>query len=341
MKTICLLSFMMALVLGDLLPAGKAHARDVTLAWEAPTRNTDGSLCDDLAGYRIYFGTVSGDYSQNIDVGNVTTHTITNLSDRMTYYFAVTAYDTVRNESILSNEVNTNMRFMIYPDISVTPLSCDFGTVLAGTPSSLCRVDITNTQSEELVINSVALEGADAGEFIKEGDTCTGAHLAQSETCQVLVVFMPASSGQMIAELIISSNDPDENPFSIGLSGTGEDPGDGGPTPYEGKMSRNSYHVALLEITGTDWIVRAYTNPTVPNEVYLEVMDTNNAIVPSGNIVGLATNPLLIANDAVAPEVTLGYDNTTMTAYVLYTTAGGRTLAITPGISYQESDGGQ
>jgi hypothetical protein len=276
------------------------------------------------------------------------------LAERTTYYFAVTAYDTSWNESAFSNEVNTISRSVsppAIPDISVNPLSCDFGTLEIGTPSSVCQVDISNTQSGDLVVNSVAFEGADSGEFIKQVDTCTGNHLAQSETCQLLLVFMPASAGQMSTELIISSNDPDENPVSVGLTGTGGDsggggtspgdPGGGGTSPYEGKMSRNSYYVPVLEITGTDWIVRAYTNPTASNEVYLEVMDTNNAVVPSVNVEGMAMNPLLIANDAVIPEVTLGYDRITMTAYVVYTTAAGRTLAITPGISYQASGGGQ
>lgn len=77
----------------------------VTLSWEPPTTNVDGSPVTDLAGYRIYYGLSSRNYSWVIDVGNVTTYKIENLSPN-TYYFTVTAYDTSGNESDYSNEVS-------------------------------------------------------------------------------------------------------------------------------------------------------------------------------------------------------------------------------------------
>ena len=73
------------------------------LTWDAPTTKTDGTKLDDLAGYNIYYGKSSGIYSVRIDVGNVTTYKVNNLS-RGTYYFAVTVYDKEGNESAFSNE---------------------------------------------------------------------------------------------------------------------------------------------------------------------------------------------------------------------------------------------
>lgn len=58
----------------------------------------------DLTGFKIYYGTSSGSYSNVTDVGNVTSYTVANLSTG-TYYFAVTAYDTAGVESAYSNEV--------------------------------------------------------------------------------------------------------------------------------------------------------------------------------------------------------------------------------------------
>ncbi len=77
----------------------------VTLSWDPPTTNVDGTPVSDLAGYRIYYGLSSRNYSWVIDVGNVNTYKIENLSPG-TYYFAVTAYDTSGNESDYSNEVS-------------------------------------------------------------------------------------------------------------------------------------------------------------------------------------------------------------------------------------------
>jgi fibronectin type 3 domain-containing protein len=72
---------------------------DVDLTWD---QNTES----DLAGYRIYHGTSSGNYDINIDIGNPTTYTVSGLIEGETYYLALTAYDTSNNESGYSNEVS-------------------------------------------------------------------------------------------------------------------------------------------------------------------------------------------------------------------------------------------
>jgi chitodextrinase len=76
------------------------------LAWDAVTATN-------LSGYRIYYGTAPGTYlqslGQGLNVGNVTTYTVTGLSSGTRYYFAVTAFDTSSNESIYSNEVFKDM----------------------------------------------------------------------------------------------------------------------------------------------------------------------------------------------------------------------------------------
>ena len=82
-----------------------ATNNSVTLIGEAPTTNADDSALTDLGGYKIYYGTSSGNYTQEVNVGNVNTYTLT-LADGATYYFTVTAYDTLGNESEYSNEVN-------------------------------------------------------------------------------------------------------------------------------------------------------------------------------------------------------------------------------------------
>mgnify|MGYP003572122216 CR=1 FL=1 len=75
-----------------------AHAAAVTLAWDANTE-------DDLAGYKIHYGTASHSYSQSIDVGDVTEYTLEDLDDGVTYYLAATAYDDAANESGYSVEL--------------------------------------------------------------------------------------------------------------------------------------------------------------------------------------------------------------------------------------------
>src|SRR5436190_1454855 len=84
--------------------AAQAPGTSATLAWDAVT-------AANLSGYRIYYGTAPGTYlqsaGQGLNVGNVTTYTVTGLSSGTRYYFAVVAYDTSSNESTYSNEVFT------------------------------------------------------------------------------------------------------------------------------------------------------------------------------------------------------------------------------------------
>lgn len=76
------------------------------LSWVAPTENTDNSLLTDLAGFKIYYGTASGNYEKTIDIPNKdeTTYTLSGLS-KETWYFVMTAYNTSGIESAYSIEV--------------------------------------------------------------------------------------------------------------------------------------------------------------------------------------------------------------------------------------------
>ena len=80
-----------------------------TLSWDAPATNTDGTELTDLAGYKVYYGTSPGTYDSVIDAEDVTTYTINDLPPA-TYYFSVTAYDEIGNESGYSNEVSKTIQ---------------------------------------------------------------------------------------------------------------------------------------------------------------------------------------------------------------------------------------
>lgn len=75
-----------------------------TLSWSPPTQNADGSSLSDLAGYRVYWGTTQGSYSNSVTVLNpgVASHMVEQLTPA-TYYFVVTAIDNSGNESQYSN----------------------------------------------------------------------------------------------------------------------------------------------------------------------------------------------------------------------------------------------
>jgi hypothetical protein len=81
-------------------------SNNVTINWDSPTENTDGSALTDLAGFKIYYGTASGKYTHTITVRNpgLATYVVSDLAAG-TYYFSVTAYGSDGTESPHSSEV--------------------------------------------------------------------------------------------------------------------------------------------------------------------------------------------------------------------------------------------
>lgn len=76
----------------------------VTLSWTPPTTNADGSTLEDLAGYKIYYGTTIGNYPNVITLGNasLSTYIVENLAPDE-YFFVITSLDDAGNESVYSN----------------------------------------------------------------------------------------------------------------------------------------------------------------------------------------------------------------------------------------------
>lgn len=85
-----------------------SQGASVTLQWEAPTVDADGSVLTDLAGYKVYYGKSSAGYMQSVDTGSFTRAVIGGLSPG-TWCFSVTAYDNAGNESDFSAEACTTV----------------------------------------------------------------------------------------------------------------------------------------------------------------------------------------------------------------------------------------
>lgn len=80
---------------GEIAPAQATQSAEVS--WQpSPSINA--------VGYRIYYGTASGVYTNFITVGNVTNALVSGLADATTYYFAGRAVDADGFESSLSPE---------------------------------------------------------------------------------------------------------------------------------------------------------------------------------------------------------------------------------------------
>lgn len=93
------------LLLVSLLNSGEAKGQIVpnsynaSLAWDAHIDST-------VTAYRVYYGTVSENYTTSINVENQTTVTIPNLESGIVYFFAITAINSSGLESGISNQVS-------------------------------------------------------------------------------------------------------------------------------------------------------------------------------------------------------------------------------------------
>lgn len=80
-------------------------AGSVSLGWEPPRTCEDGSPLVDLSGYRLYHGGSSRGYVRYITVSNSNYITYTNLYPGITNFFAITAVNSLGEESDYSEEI--------------------------------------------------------------------------------------------------------------------------------------------------------------------------------------------------------------------------------------------
>lgn len=107
-----------ALLLFFCAAAPVARAGDLRFTWDPSTGAT---------GYRLHYGTSSGQYTTTVDVGNVTQSTLNNLTNCANQFYAVTAYNSA-GSSAYSTEVASWPRPIL---TSASPSTGQRGTQLA------------------------------------------------------------------------------------------------------------------------------------------------------------------------------------------------------------------
>ncbi len=96
------ISIVLIIILLSFTSTKTGYSAEVRLSWDANTETN-------LAGYKIHYGllgscgsaTPGNNFTEVVDVGNVTTYLITALNND-TYNFAITAYDADGKESVFS-----------------------------------------------------------------------------------------------------------------------------------------------------------------------------------------------------------------------------------------------
>jgi len=128
-------------------PPPPVFTDDVTLTWEAPTQNTDGSELTDLAGFKVYWGTSPGSYPNGVTLNNpgLLAYVVDMLAAG-TWYFVVTALNSFGGESSPSDVASATI---VAP--SPTPINCvvnDPAWILGAPQPTTCPVSGTQSRTD-------------------------------------------------------------------------------------------------------------------------------------------------------------------------------------------------
>jgi hypothetical protein len=133
------------------------------------------------------------------------------------------------------------------PDIAVAPGSYDYGDVVVDN-SSAQIFTVRNDGSVNLDVNAITVLGAN--EFSIGDDSPFT--LAPGASRELVVSFTPSSVGFRSAMLLIESNDTDESPLAVDMSGNGvESPPGGGPVIFEEVQSGESMSLGSVTTAGS------------------------------------------------------------------------------------------
>lgn len=157
--------------------------------------------------------------------------------------------------------------------LSITPLSHDFGPVVAGTTSLPATFQVQNLGSASTGTIEASLSGAHPGQFtiLTTATGCQGKTLAGGETCAIEVVFEPTGSGDRTATLDVSASPG--GAVSASLAGRGVSPAQLSinPTSHDfGDVAVNqlvSFTFTVTNVGGVSTGVVDVTSPAQPFSV--------------------------------------------------------------------------
>jgi hypothetical protein len=140
-----------------------------------PRLEWDPSLEVNVAGYRVYNGENSHNYTHFVDVGLQTSVPLTNFGAGVTHYLAVTAYDVDQIESPMSEEVIYTPRV---DGISSELITFNFGTSsdltaieFAGHAGQRCRVVVSSDLNEWHAVHTENFSRDETGSYYEAGSS--------------------------------------------------------------------------------------------------------------------------------------------------------------------------
>ena len=121
---------------------------------------------------------------------------------------------TARTVSLSGTGITGNV-----PGVNLTPASLTFTTQAEGTVSAAQNINLTNNGLGNLTFTSIAITGADPGDF-SQTNNCVSP-IAAGFSCNIAVTFSPTAIGARSASVSVTDN-ATGSPQSVTLTGTGK-----------------------------------------------------------------------------------------------------------------------
>jgi VCBS repeat-containing protein len=184
----------------------------------------DGSLTIPAPGVLVNDDDVDGDPLSATLVTGVDNGTLTlNADGSFTYtpdadFFGTDSFSYVANDGTLNSATATvtiTVTQQLIEELTVTPLSVNFGSAVVGTTGSTRTVQVENTGEVDVSIDATSLTANDASSFAIVADACSGSTLTAGDSCSVGLEFQPQSVGVLNdARLQIDSSLADSPSFA-------------------------------------------------------------------------------------------------------------------------------
>ncbi len=192
--------------------------------------------------------------------------------------------------------------------------SLNFGITNLGA-SVANNLTISNVGSVILILSNVVVSGANAGDFTA-GGLSLPATIAAGQSTSFTVCFSPLGGGSRSASLQISDNDPNDSPFNIALSGTGN----AGPVIL-GSFTNltlsavNNCSAPMIDVTGSSYVqvsdvlgnATLNITQTPPIDTPLAAGTTNQVVIALSDAGGNTTYSTnwIFAADVAAPVIVI------------------------------------
>jgi hypothetical protein len=249
-------------------------------------------------------GANSGDFAQtNTCGGSVAAgaNCSINVTFKPTAIGARTASVSITDNAGGSPQNVTLTGMGVTPAVMLSTNNVNFGTQLVTTSSNPPQnVMLTNNGTATLNITSIAITGANGGDF-SETNTC-GASILAAANCTIAVTFKPTATGNRAASVTIT-DDATGSPQNVSLAGTGTDfsidvATNGSSSATVAPGSPANYNLQVTPISGFNAAV-ALSCTGAPSEATCTV---SNSVTPNGAPSPFSANVTTTAPSMMVPH---------------------------------------